>query len=251
MLFANAINSANKFFGPIGLPAAAFDAASLFAGGLGGGLYNPSVLTSLWQDSAGTVAGAVNSPVGRVTDLSGNGNHFVQATSSRRPILRLSGGKYWLEFDGIDDYMDCATAAGLSQPNVVAVAGYLPSVASPQHFFDGIDAANRHAVFVQSGGVNLFSGNVYAASTISAATPTVIVAAFNGASSNIVKNGVAGALGNAGASALIGYRLGAYDPTGGLMNGRIYGLIVRDTLFSAGELASVDTMLADLSGATL
>jgi hypothetical protein len=45
---------------------------------------NPA--TGWWQDSAGTTQAALEQPVGRITDLSGNGYHATQATSLNRPL---------------------------------------------------------------------------------------------------------------------------------------------------------------------
>lgn len=90
--------------------AAAFDPAALFAGGEEGGWYDPSDLSTLWQDSAGTTPSAVDSPVGKLDDKSGNGNHLTQATASACPILRSDGSLFWLEFDGVDDYLWCVGA---------------------------------------------------------------------------------------------------------------------------------------------
>lgn len=61
-------------------------------------LYDPSDLASVWQDSAGTVAGAVNSPIGRLTDKTGNANHATQATGANRPTLRQASGRNYAEF---------------------------------------------------------------------------------------------------------------------------------------------------------
>jgi hypothetical protein len=44
---------------------------------------NPA--TGWWQDSAGTTQAALEQPVGRITDLSGNNYHATQATSLNRP----------------------------------------------------------------------------------------------------------------------------------------------------------------------
>ena len=58
----------------------------------------------LSQDSAGTTPVTADSqPVGRMLDLSGNGNHITQADAARRPLYRTDGTFYWLQFDGIDD----------------------------------------------------------------------------------------------------------------------------------------------------
>lgn len=71
--------------------------SALFAG-TQGVWYDPSDLSTVFQDAAGTIAGAVDQPVGRILDISGNGNHASQAVSGDRPTLRSSGGLYWLEF---------------------------------------------------------------------------------------------------------------------------------------------------------
>ena len=57
----------------------------------------------LYQDAAGTNPVSVaGDPAGRITDLSGNGNHAVQTVSAAR--MTLAGtGPYWLSSDGVDD----------------------------------------------------------------------------------------------------------------------------------------------------
>lgn len=66
----------------------AFSPASLFAAGEQGVWYDPSDLTTLFQDSAGTTpVTAVEQPVGRMLDKSGRNNHATQSTSAARPVL--------------------------------------------------------------------------------------------------------------------------------------------------------------------
>lgn len=90
----------------------AFDPLTLFAAGEQGGWYDPSLLTSMYQDSAGTVAAAVDAPVGRIEDRSGRGNHLGQTVAAARPILRQAAGLNYLEYDGVDDSLE-SPAAGL------------------------------------------------------------------------------------------------------------------------------------------
>ncbi len=88
--------------GPV-VAAASFDPATLFASGEEGAWYDIDP-AYLFQNSGGTGAVTVGDPVGYVTDRSGNGNHLVQATASRRGTLRqTAGGEYYIEFDGVDD----------------------------------------------------------------------------------------------------------------------------------------------------
>lgn len=88
-------------------PAApAFNPASLFAAGELGLWWDPSDLTTVFEDAAGTIPASVNGVVGRINDKSGRGMHGTQNTTSSKPVLRLSGGFYYLEFDGIDDWLE-------------------------------------------------------------------------------------------------------------------------------------------------
>lgn len=84
------------------------DPRALFAAGQVGVLFDPSVLSSVWQDSARTTPGAVDQPVGSLDDLSGNGLHAA-ASGTARPTLRIDAtGRYYIEFDGVNNRMATA-----------------------------------------------------------------------------------------------------------------------------------------------
>src|SRR5690606_22323592 len=95
----------------------------LFGAGLhAGGMYHVRP-GACFQDTAGSTPAAVGDPVGCLVDLSGNGNHLVQATSTARPVLRLDGaGKHYLEFDGVDDELSAGSALTLTLPAYLASA---------------------------------------------------------------------------------------------------------------------------------
>lgn len=62
--------------------------ALLFGSGEQGAWYDPSDLSALFQDAAGTTpVTGMEQPVGRMLDLSGNGNHASQATTTKRPVV--------------------------------------------------------------------------------------------------------------------------------------------------------------------
>jgi hypothetical protein len=68
--------------------------------------YDPYDLSTMFQDDAGTTpVTAANQTVGRILDKSGNGYHRIQPSADSRPILRNSGGLWYLEYDGVDDGM--------------------------------------------------------------------------------------------------------------------------------------------------
>lgn len=60
-----------------------------------------SDFSTMWQDSAKTTpVTATGQPVGYVVDKTGNGHDLHQPTAGNRPILRIVGGLYKLEYDG-------------------------------------------------------------------------------------------------------------------------------------------------------
>jgi hypothetical protein len=70
-----------------------------------------SRLVGHWDVSAATdLAGGA---VSVLPDLSGAGAHLTQHTSAARPIVELtSGGRKSLAFDGVDDFLRCASFGG-------------------------------------------------------------------------------------------------------------------------------------------
>jgi len=87
-----------------------FKPVSLFASGEQGAWYDPSDLTTVFQVDGTTptvpwTSGEIidANRVGKLVDKSGNNNDSVQTTLSKCPALKLVGGLYFLEFDGIDD----------------------------------------------------------------------------------------------------------------------------------------------------
>jgi hypothetical protein len=78
-------------------------------------------------------------PVGRMLDKSGNGNHAVQAIAASRPVLQQSGGRSYLQFDGVDDYMETPAIDVTGDPNLTMFAGFTRS-----------GGADRQDLFTQS-----------------------------------------------------------------------------------------------------
>ena len=75
----------------LGLPfrtAAGFNPASLFAAGEQGAWYDPSDLTTLFQDAAGTTPTTMETRVRLMLDKSGRGNHATAPSDASSPILR-------------------------------------------------------------------------------------------------------------------------------------------------------------------
>ena len=97
-------------YGVMMLSAGQFSPSQLFAQGEIGAWYDPSDMTTLFQDAAGTTpVTAVEQPVGLIQDKSGNGNHASQSTSASRPVLSAR----------VNLFLNSAT---LSTQNVTTVA---------------------------------------------------------------------------------------------------------------------------------
>lgn len=71
--------------------------------------YDASDLSTVWQDDAGTTAGAVGQQVGRIDDKGKHGANLLQATAAQRPILQSN---YSCLFDGVDDRIGLTWAVG-------------------------------------------------------------------------------------------------------------------------------------------
>lgn len=81
--------------------------ASLYASGELGALYDPSDLSTLFQDAAGTTpVTADDEPIGFANDPSPNNSQATQATAASKPLW--TGGRS--VFDGIDDSLAYPTA---------------------------------------------------------------------------------------------------------------------------------------------
>jgi hypothetical protein len=160
--------------------------------------YDPSDLSTEFQDAAGTTAvTADGQSVCRINDKSGNGNTLSQATTANCPIYHTDGTHSWLTFNGTSQYL--ATAASVSftdgSGRHTAFATVKPANTSGvQNFFDADGGSNRTSQLLRSnagtlesiafnaagtpftdGGGSIGSGTVHVASEI---TTTTSVEAF-------------------------------------------------------------------------
>lgn len=81
---------------PIAAIIAAYTQASVW--------YDPSDLTTMWQDVDGTWPAVVGLPIARIDDKGNLGLHATQADEARRPVLQQADGRLFLEF-GEGDFL--------------------------------------------------------------------------------------------------------------------------------------------------
>lgn len=247
-------------------------AVSLFSNGEEGAWFDPSDLSTLFQDSAGTIpVTADGNPVGLMRDKSGNGHHATQVTAGSRPIFRTSGGLSWLEFDGVDDFLltNTLTLAAVSRLSVFSGVRKLSDGATGliAEYGAAAGANPSFGMFGPSGGgVNKFDFRIRGTSTAIAATTN---AAFNAPVTAVVTglgdlaapltvlrlNGAqaastaaatgGGTFGNQ--PIYIGRSAGVVLP----FNGLVYGLIIRGASSNTTEVAGTEKYLALKSGVSI
>lgn len=102
----------------------AYSPATLFASGEQGAWYDPSDMSTMFQDAAGTTpVTAPDQQVGLIRDKSGRANHASQPTGASRPILRQSGALWFLEFDGVNDFLVTPSIDFTAQSEMSVFAG--------------------------------------------------------------------------------------------------------------------------------
>ena len=98
--------------------------SSLYSNNEQGFAYDFNDLSSMFQDIAGTIpVTTVGQSVARVLDKSGRGNHLIQSTLVSRPILRQNSttNAYYLEFDGVNDFLVTENAVDFRAKNEVTL----------------------------------------------------------------------------------------------------------------------------------
>jgi len=239
-----------------------FSPASLFAGGTDGAWFDPSDLSTLFQDSAGTTpVTASGQPVGKMLDKSGNGNHATQAIAAARPIYTEGSGLAWLAFDGVDDVME-APGLGVTSSALTMLYSATQSGGAAADLIFGVEntTENRFQNFTGSSrtretGIQGSGGGAFTAYGDSSVNQ-IAGAVWNGSAAQNYINGAT----SGGASSLSG----SMDLTEGviyigkspsfssyLFSGIFRGGLLINRALSAEEVISFSAYLAAKSGVTL
>ena len=248
-----------------------FSPETLFAGGTGGAWYDPSDLSTLFQDSAGTTpVTASGQPVGLMFDKSGNGNHATQAIAAARPIYTEGSGLAWLAFDGVGDFMSVADVSGMRQSIMTFFIGVDPlSLLGREDWFASGDSRSYSTNnYVVGNSLSAFQtlgrtpATTVTQGSMTANTKVIVSERSDGTNINSRINGVAqttAAL-TLGTNDTSGFTLGASNSgvrvtelaqMHSFANMNMYGLIVRGSTSSAAEIAATEAYLAAKSGVTL
>lgn len=247
----------------------------LFANNEQGFFYDPNDLSTMFQDAAGTVPVTdVGQPVGLIRDKSGRNNHAYQTTSASRPILRKNAvtGAYYLEFDGMDDFLLTANIdftatdkvsvfAGVRKLSDATIASLVKfGTGSPKGRFEILMPPNINSPRYELSTDSSWAQYNMGASPISgviggfinrAATSSAngeFLSRYNGVRNPLIVNSALNASGNLGNLPLyIGRRDGIMYP----MNMHLYSLIGIGRLTSDSETITLEKTIAKNTGVTL
>ena len=245
-------------------------AAALFGAGEQGCWLDPSDFSTMFQDSAGTTpVTAVGQPVGRILDKSGRGNHATVAAAGSRPTLEQdASGRYFLLFDGIDDFLQTGTItpgidkaqvfAGVRKLSDVGVGSLLAISADPTTNNGSLGilapetaAANTYHVSSRGTAMATATGSGFAAPITSVLTG---LGDISGDSTILRVNGTQAAINTAdqGTGNFLTYPhfIGRLGGTSLPFNGRLYQLITRfGANLSADRIAQTETFVNQRTGA--
>lgn len=250
-----------------------FSVRDLFRNNEVGVWYDPSDMTSMYQDAAGTLpVTAVEQPVGKILDKSGRGNHATQATAAKRPTLKQdANGRYYLLFDGIDDALYTSSidftatgkmtvAAGVRK--LIDAAGIVLETSANYNNNNGaiILYTDTKVNFGESGaGGYGVSSSGYTAPVTHVISATADRAGTTGPTT-LTRLGVNG-LDNRASYTYLDYDAGNFGnyplfvgSRGGTslpFNGHLYSLIVRGAASTTAQIVSAETYVAGKTGISI
>lgn len=205
-----------------------------------------------FQDSAKTTAATSDADViGAWADFSGNGRDVLQATTTKKPTLRLNvqNGRPVIRFDGTDDFLR-ASYSNIVQPYVRFVV-VKSGGAHSRHIINSA-SSNNAALFthlVTEIHFTSFAGTLLVGSVIDL-NWHILSAIFNEASSSIRTDGAA-TLGNAGDNVMVGgTTIGASNVGSFTLDGDI-AEVLDYTGINSDEVGQIEQYLAGRYGITL
>lgn len=257
-----------------------FHPRQLFRAGEPGIIFDPSDLSNVFQDAAGTTpVTGVEQPVGLILDQSGRGNHASQSTAAARPVLKRSGdGRYYLFFDGVDDCLftgninfsandkmsACAGVRKLSDAAIGIVAELSATIASNNGSFNiaapgsiFATTANFATALKGDGSFTGYDCNLYAAPFSAVITALYDIGAGSRVNeviprvNGLVNQSTPGGSANTGSGNFGNYPLyvGRRNNSTLSFNGNLYSLVIIGRLLSDIEIQQVERWINRKTGA--
>lgn len=248
-----------------------FSPADLFALGEDGGWYDPSDLSTLWQDTAATTPVTTSGQsVARIDDKSGNGHHLIQSVSGDRPLYQESGGLRWLDFDGVSDYIEessftssisdsgGALAASCSSDDAEKIGGVLQELVQGSGgdtgrvviYFDTRSTPRRHSNYAPDSDSGSVDRTIDLDSEIDVSAKVFIFSSDGFTGEGYVDNVQQGASVSTTAVFPSTTKISIGRQTAGpaYHNGKVYGAIILSRGLTSTERLNLNNWLADKAG---
>lgn len=203
------------------------------------------------------------------------GNHASQSTTTKRPILRQdTGGKYYLDFDGVDDSLSTAAIDFTATDKMSVFGGVRNTRNQPAAFFEtSVNWNNNAGAIAQfipintdgriDSGFYTGTGQNYRSSAATLSVPATYVTTlicdttattvateipiFN--INKVQQSSIAGPGNGSGNFGNYPLYIGARAGTSIYFNGNIYSLIVRGALSTAQEISDTEAWVNSKTGA--
>jgi hypothetical protein len=269
-----ATNNLNEGGLQLGRPWVTFLPSDLFAASEKGVWYDPGDITTLFQDTAGTIpVTASGQTVALMKDKSGNSADATQSDATKRPTFRVYAGTDYgyLSFDGTNDFMVTsainftgtavmtATAGfqvvpptGVTGPRIVVELSassvtnegsfYMTGPATSSDHSVGLRGNSASQAYASFANVDPSDDILTAQLNIGAATKELeLIPRLNG----VVKSGGSltwGGAANAGTGNFGNYALyiGARGGTSLFFKGNLYGMVIRGATSTAPQITATE-----------
>jgi hypothetical protein len=164
---------------------------------------------------ASSATNAVGTPVLNLPTRGSRAGDLAAVGASTAPILRNTGGRVYLEFDGVDDVLTCSTSdatIGTAPFTTYAVGRYRSAVPAGAYWpitDHGGAGGGGFGITANGGNMLLYRDGLYVTPTAVDTNWHVFIGVFNGVSSVFKRDLGANQTGNAGAAAITTLRIGS------------------------------------------
>ena len=171
-----------------------FNPANLFAGGSLGVWLDPTDLSTLFQDIAGTVpVTEAGQKVGKMLDKSGNGLHFVAPSDALRPTLSIVNGRYAL-VGAAAEYMTRASGGNFSVFTLIGAVSAATETGINGWFYDRFNGGVAAYRSTRMTNAQFWNGSAYtdpssSGLSLQANVPYVQTVGYDGTTAYNGKNG--------------------------------------------------------------
>lgn len=162
-------------------------------------------------------------------------NDATNSTAAEQPKiwdsttgLLTENGRPAIEFDGSDDYLQ-ASSLNISQPTMYFIVAKRDALTGKQNYIDGATTSQEIMIDSSNDTYDIEAGTGLTTTVVATTNQQVLVALFNGASSELFVNAVEiGLSGTPGTNAINNLIVGADSDQSDLLDGKMQEIIIYD-----------------------